>query len=393
MIKTVNFRYAKRDPPSRLFVHLSGLTVHHFRNLGSQDLELPPEGVALIGDNAQGKSNFLEAIYYLETFRSFRGARDDQLVGFDKELFRVTGTMQATDTECGTELIAAAFERDGKRKKVLINGEEPDRLGDALGRLAAVVFSPRDTQLVSGGPKERRRFLDVVLSLSHPGYLIAIQEYRQALQQRNMSLKSGQLSGVIKAWDTGLIKAGTSVMQARRDWVNLRSQAFKDYYTRISGGASAHITYAPSLSLNGVASKEEIAGAFRDALAMTAERERRVGTTVVGPHRDDIQLRLDQGGSLLDLRQYGSGGQRRTAALALRLVEAKSIRESRRKQPLVLLDDVFAEFDIGRSERVLELMEAEETGQVVLTAPREEHVRIRSDSLPRWHIRAGVVAT
>ena len=381
----------QRDPPSRLFVHLSGLTVHHFRNLGSQDLEFPPEGVALIGDNAQGKSNFLEAIYYLETFRSFRGARDEQLVGFDNGLFRVTGTMQAT--ECETEVIAAAFERNGKRKKVSINGEEPDRLGDALGRLAAVVFSPRDTQLVSGGPKERRRFLDVVLSLSHPGYLVAIQEYRQALQQRNMSLKSGQPPGVVKAWDTGLIKSGTDVIRARRDWVRLRSQAFQDYYARVSGGVSAHITYVPSLSLTGVASEEEIAGAFRDALAMTAERESRIGTTVVGPHRDDIQLRLDEGGSLLDLRQYGSGGQRRTAALALRLVEARTIRESRRKQPLVLLDDVFAEFDVGRSERVLELMEAEETGQVVLTAPREEHVRIRSDSLPRWHIKAGVVAT
>ena len=118
-----------------------------------------------------------------------------------------------------------------------------------------------------------------------------------------------------------------------------------------------------------------------------------MGATVVGPHRDDIQLQLDNGGSPLDLRQYGSGGQRRTAALALRLIEAKSIRESRCKRPLVLLDDVFAEFDSGRSERVLELMEAEDTGQVVLTAPKEEHVRIHSDSLPRWRIKAGVVAT
>ena len=118
-----------------------------------------------------------------------------------------------------------------------------------------------------------------------------------------------------------------------------------------------------------------------------------LGATVVGPHRDEVQLQLDNGGATLDLRQYGSGGQRRTAALALRLVEAKSIREWRRKQPLILLDDVFAEFDSGRSERVLELMETEETGQVVPTAPREEHVRIRSDSLPRWRITAGVVAT
>jgi DNA replication and repair protein RecF len=372
-------------------VRLSGLTLHHFRNLGSQDLEFPPEGVALIGDNAQGKSNFLEAIYYLETFRSFRGARDEQLVGFDNELFRVTGTMQATDEECGTEVVTAAFERNGKRKKVSVNGDEPERLGDALGRLAAVVFSPRDTQLVSGGPKERRRFLDVVLSLSQPGYLAAVQDYRKTLHQRNVSLKSGQPPSVVMAWDSGLVKLGASVIQARREWLTLYCESFSNYYARVSGGVTARITYAPSLSLTGVASEQGIAEAFRDALSVTAERERRVGATVVGPHRDDIQLQLDNRGSPLDLRQYGSGGQRRTAALALRLVEAKSIRESRCRRPLVLLDDVFAEFDSGRSERVLELMETEETGQVVLTAPREEHVRIHSDSLPRWSIKAGVV--
>jgi len=356
-------------------------------------LEFPPEGVALIGDNAQGKSNFLEAIYYLETFRSFRGARDEQLVGFDNELFRVTGTMQSTDEECGPEVITAAFERKGKRKKVSVNGDEPKRLGDALGRLAAVVFSPRDTQLVSGGPKERRRFLDVVLSLSQPGYLAAIQDYRKTLHQRNVSLKSGQPSSVVMAWDSGLVSLGAKVIQARREWLSLRCEAFSDYYARVSGGVAARITYAPSLSLTGVASEEGIAEAFKAALSVTAERERRVGATVVGPHRDDVQLQLDNGRSSLDLRQYGSGGQRRTAALALRLVEAKSIRESRCKQPLVLLDDVFAEFDSGRSERVLELMETEETGQVVLTAPKEEDVRIHSDSLPRWRIKAGVVAT
>ncbi len=372
-------------------MRLSRLTLHHFRNLGSQDLEFPPEGVALIGDNAQGKSNFLEAIYYLETFRSFRGARDEQLVGFDNELFRVTGTMQATDEECGTEVVTAAFERNGKRKKVSVNGDEPERLGDALGRLAAVVFSPRDTQLVSGGPKERRRFLDVVLSLSQPGYLAAVQDYRKTLHQRNVSLKSGQPPSVVMAWDSGLVKLGASVIQARREWLTLYCESFSNYYARVSGGVTARITYAPSLSLTGVASEQGIAEAFRDALSVTAERERRVGTTVVGPHRDDIQLQLDNRGSPLDLRQYGSGGQRRTAALALRLVEAKSIRESRCRRPLLLLYDVLAEFDSGRSERVLELMETEETGQVVLTAPREEHVRIHSDSLPRWSIKAGVV--
>ena len=123
------------------------------------------------------------------------------------------------------------------------------------------------------------------------------------------------------------------------------------------------------------------------------ERERRQGVTVVGPHRDDVRLQLEDDAEGMDLREYGSGGQRRTAALALRLVEAMTIRESRNQRPLILLDDVFAELDGGRSERVLELMEAEETGQVVLTASKDADVRIRKDSLPRWRIEAGKVST
>ena len=154
-------------------MRLNGLAIRHFRNLGSQDLELPSEGVALIGDNAQGKSNFLEAIYYLETSRSFRGARDEQLVAFHEGVFRVAGTLQERDTGRSMK-VAAAFEKKGKRKKVSVDGAEPDRMGDVLGRLAAVIFSPADVELVSGGPRERRRFLDIVLSLSEPGYLTAL---------------------------------------------------------------------------------------------------------------------------------------------------------------------------------------------------------------------------
>ncbi len=369
-------------------MRLNGLAIRHFRNLGSQDLELPSEGVALIGDNAQGKSNFLEAIYYLETFRSFRGARDEQLVAFHEGVFRVAGTLQERDTGRSME-VAAAFEKKGKRKKVSVDGAEPDRMGDVLGRLAAVIFSPADVELVSGGPRERRRFLDIVLSLSEPGYLTALQDYRKILVRRNASLKDGQPSSVVVAWDSGLVGSGARVMRARRDWIEQRCGAFRDYYQEVSGGIGAQMTYRPSVTLADAVCKEDIALAFRDILAASGERERRMGTTVVGPHRDDLLLRLEDDADGLDLRAYGSGGQRRTAALALRLVEARTIRETRERAPLILLDDVFAELDGGRGERVLALMEKEEMGQVVLTSPKESDVKIRKDSLPRWRIEAG----
>jgi DNA replication and repair protein RecF len=375
-------------------VRLSTLALRHFRNLGNQDLELPAEGVALIGDNAQGKSNFLEAIYYLETFRSFRGARDEQLIGFGEDVFRVAGS--GVGGEDGDERrveVAAAFERRGKRKKVSVDGSEPERLGEALGRLSAVIFSPTDVELVSGGPSERRRFLDVVLSLNEPGYLSALQDYRRILVRRNASLKEGHPATVVTAWDDGLTRAGAEVMKGRRSWVEEGSSTFGDYYARVSDDARARMTYRPSVDLSETNGTDEFQEAFRAALAEAAGKDRRLGTTTVGPLRDDIRFKLDGAREGVDLRDYGSGGQKRTAALALRLVEARTIRERRGTMPLILLDDVFAELDGGRSERVLELMEAEETGQVVLTAPRESDVRLKRDALERWRISAGVISS
>jgi DNA replication and repair protein RecF len=375
-------------------VRLSTLGLRHFRNLRSQDLEVPAEGVALVGDNAQGKSNFLEAIYYLETLRSFRGARDEQMVAFGEDVFRIVGTTEADrdEEQRGTQ-VAAAFQKKGKRKKVTIDGSEPDRLGDALGHLSAVIFSPADVDLVSGGPAERRRFLDIVLSLNQPGYLTALQQYRTSLQRRNASLKAGDPASLVAVWNDGLVRAGAAVIAARHGWVTARCASFGEYYRRVSDGATARMTYRSSVPLSDEVDEESAAAAFRDALSSSGERERRMGVTVVGPHRDDVRLQLEGEESDLDLRDYGSGGQKRTAALALRLVEAQTIRDRRSRKPLILLDDVFAELDGGRSERILELMDSEDTGQVVLTAPKDSDVRLRGDRLPRWRIRAGEICT
>jgi len=374
-------------------VHLSELSLRHFRNLRNQELELPSEGVALIGDNAQGKSNFLEAIYYLETLRSFRGARDAQMVSFGDDVFRVVGTTQGGADEPRGAQIAAAFQKKGKRKKVSIDGVEPDRLTDALGHFSAVIFSPADVDLVSGGPSERRRFLDIVLALNEPGYVGALSDYKKILIRRNAALKARQPTSLVSVWDQGLVRAGAEVMVARRDWIMTRADAFDDYYARVSGGRRARMTYRPNVQLDDTTNVEAAQEAFREALLGARDREERRGVTLVGPHRDDLRLHLCDEGEELDLRDYGSGGQRRTAALALRLVEAMTIRERRSRRPMILLDDVFAELDGGRSERILELMEGEDTGQVVLTAPKEADVRLRRDALPRWRIQGGEITT
>ena len=377
-------------------MRLNELRIRHFRNLADQELSLPPEGVAIIGENAQGKTNLLEAIYYLETFRSFRAARDERLVAFGQEFFRVVGALVENGGEGGEGTrgrveVAAAFEARGKRKKVTLDGQEPQRLGDGLGRIGAVVFSPADVALVSDGPGARRRFLDIALSLNAPGYLPALQRFRQVLGQRNAALREGGRFGTVEAWDLGLVESGALVMEERLRWVERWGGEFSSYYRRISGTQAGCVQYQPGVKLGGAGSREEISGAFQEALWESRDRERRLGSTLVGPQRDDLLLTVTEGEDVRDLREYGSGGQRRTAALALRLVEAATIREARRQEPIILMDDVFAELDPGRSERVMALMEEEETGQVFLTAPKESDIRLRRDSIPRWKIRGGVV--
>ncbi|MGD2120847.1 MAG: DNA replication and repair protein RecF [Gemmatimonadota bacterium] len=371
-------------------MHLSGLQIRNFRNLVDQQLDLPADGVAIVGENAQGKTNLLEAIYYLETFRSFRGSRDDRLVAFGEDFFRVAGSLEGSAPEDRVE-VAAAFQAKGKRKKVTVNGDEPERLGDGLGRLAAVVFSPADVTLVSDGPGARRRYLDIVLSLNVPGYLTTLQRFRQILGQRNAALKDGRGPATVEIWDDGLTETGARVMHERLKWVTKWREGFSSYYRHVSGVLEGDVLYQPGVKLEGAEEMDELRGAYRSALRDARDRELRLGNTVVGPQRDDLLLTVAEGGTDRDLREFGSGGQRRTAALALRLVEAATIREARGQEPIILMDDVFAELDPGRSERILSLMEEEETGQVILTVPKESDIRLRRDSLSRWRISEGAL--
>jgi DNA replication and repair protein RecF len=403
-------------------VHLVELKLRGFRNLRDQELELPCEGVTLIGDNAQGKTNFLEAIHYLELLRSFRGARDRELVRFGEDHFRIQGRARVDpgdrsfDDGRGERTVAAAWQRAGSRKKVTLDGVEPERLGDAVGQVGVVVFSPDDLSLVSDGPQVRRRFLDIVLSLSDPSYLSSLQRYRQVLAQRNAALREGSAVNGAAAWEGLLVREGARIIRARVRWVLEAAEGMDRIHRRISGGQGAAFQPrpgVPGLQVSeaapggmeetaggggaaswGLWSQGEVEEAFREALVQARDRERRTGTTVVGPHRDELQILIGSGeGAGRDVRRYGSGGQRRSVALALRLLEAETIRRTRGREPILLLDDVFAELDPARSSRLLELLESTAVGQVVLTAPGDEGVRFRRDRLAIWRIREGEIST
>ncbi len=379
---------------------LQALELRHFRNLGVQTLRFPPEGVALIGDNAQGKTNLLEAIYYLECFRSFRGARDAELTSFSQDAFHVRGILEGE--RCAT--VSAGFDRPNKAKKVAVDGKEAARFSEALGRLGAMIFSPADVDLVRAGPARRRQFLNVVLSLNCPGYVEALRSYKRTLAQRNAALRDGASGAAARAWDGSLAGHGARVTLMRAEWVAAWTGPFASYYAAIAGGGRAELAYGPDVppgesgtwaaSGDGAVAERtegEIAEAYRRRLDESWTGDLRRRRTMAGPHRDNLHVTVEASGRQVPVRAFGSGGQSRTAALALRLVEAATIREQRGAEPILLLDDAFAELDEGRSERVVALVEEESAGQVVLTAPSESDVLLRKPSLARWRICGGVV--
>jgi DNA replication and repair protein RecF len=364
------------------------LRLRQFRNYSELALDFPPAGAAVIGPNGSGKTNLVEALFYLEIFRSFRGSPDEQLCRFGEDVFHIRGRFE--DPAGGRELeVTAAYDRRRREKRVTVNGSEPERLTDALGLVGAVVFSPSDVALVVGSPAERRRFLDIVLSLNAPGYLAAIQRYRQTLRQRNALLREGASPTAVEAWTSGLVESGARVISARARWVAQHADDFARRYEEIGDEASARLEYRCSVP-DAAVPDADAAGALRAELDRLAARERDQGVTLRGPHRDDLGLVCDDGQCGIDLRDYGSGGQQRTAAIALRLVEAATIRASRGRAPIILLDDIFAELDPGRSERVLGLIEGQ-PGQVLLTAPKTSDVEPRRGGLPRWRIARGQV--
>ena len=371
-------------------VLLRTLALRDFRNLSRIDLTFPAAGVAVVGENGQGKSNLLEAIYYLHLLRSVRGARDVDVVRFGAPGFHV-----AARTEGGAyHELSAGFERQGKRKRVKLDGAEPQRLSDALGALPCVLFSPADVELVAGAPSARRRYLDILLALSSRPYLAALQRYRHALAQRNAALRDAFRAGGQRAeqrvavWEAPLAEHGAVLWRERVAWAERASGRFAAMCAAIGERAPVAMRYATSLEPVS-SSNDDVASALTAALAGKRLLDVRRGLTHAGPHRDDLALTLDG----RELRAFGSAGQQRTAAIALRLLEGETLRERLGAAPLLLLDDPFAELDVRRSARILELLAEQGMGQTLLTVPRETDIPPALTQLARWSIVDGVVHT
>lgn len=363
---------APRAGPHSFPVHLAHLRLRDFRNYQRLDADFSPGFHLLLGDNAQGKTNILEAVYLMATLRSFRGVGGAQMIRHAQKGYFVGGKVVG-QSEQEIKMYWSARERN-----LTLDNRLVKKLGDYLGTLRTVVFCTEDLQLIKGTGRTRRRFLDLLLSQTQPGYLALLQRYLHAVRSRNALLKQfSPEPQLLDSFSEQLIKLGGEIIRHRRELIPKLSPLARLAYRRISNDAEElRIAYEPSVKSD-----------FGVELAQVRDRERRFRATLIGPHRDDLQLLLNEKSA----GQFGSEGQKRTLAIALKMAQAEYLTGIHGSAPVLLIDDVMGELDVKRRSGLLPLLERarETSGQVFMTCTEENWPRELSRDVQRWEVKSG----
>jgi DNA replication and repair protein RecF len=358
-------------------VQVRELVVRGYRNLAALEREVPPGGVAILGANAQGKTNLLEAIYYPVLFRSFRGAPDQQIAAWNSAGPGTGFHVDLLLADAGVRHVGATY--FGRRKRITVDGEIVERVTEAVGAWTGVAFLPTDLGLASGPATERRVYLDRLLSLASRTYLRSLSQYRAALMQRNSALRQGQTE-VARAFDVPLAEAGAELVRIRTEWASGAAEQFAAEFDCLGEFGPAQLIYRGNSELGEVS-------AWNSALQVSLTEDLARGTTTVGPHRHDLMLTIGGRG----IREYGSTGQQRSAAVALKLIEIATLRRSLDTEPALLLDDVFAELDRERQCRLARRLTGPNDRQVFVTSPRADELPPNLE-LPVWSVENGVIS-
>jgi DNA replication and repair protein RecF len=370
-------------------LYVSALSVTDFRSYPEAVLDLEPGVTALIGPNGQGKTNLVEAVGYLATLGSHRVALDAPLVRMGAERAVVRAKVVRDDRESLVEVEITP----GKANRARLNGSPVSRAREILGTLRTVLFAPEDLAIVKGDPSQRRDYLDDLLVARSPRYAAVHADYDRVLKQRNALLKTagharrtGSSLGTLDVWDAHLATAGAAVLAGRHELIDaLRPLVDKAYAAVSRGGGPALLEYRTSLGedVTETTDRELLEAALAAALAQARDKELERGVTLVGPHRDDLVLSLGE----LPAKGYASHGESWSFALALRLAAYDLLRGDG-GEPVLVLDDVFAELDDTRRESLAELVAPAE--QVLITAAVVGDVPGRLTG-SRWDVAAGQV--
>jgi len=354
-------------------VHLSHLRLREFRNYARLDVDFAPGFHVLLGDNAQGKTNVLEAIYLMATLRSFRGVGGAQMVRHGAMGYFVGCKVQGR----GEHEIKMYWSL--RERKLNLDGQPVRRLTDYLGVLRTVVFCTEDLNLVKGTARARRRFMDLLLTQTHSAYLPLLQGYAQALRSRNALLKQRSVDEIsLDGFSDQLVKFGSEIVRMRQELMPRISPLARLAYRRISNDAEElKLEYQPSVKKD-----------FRQELALNRERDRSYRATLIGPHRDELRLVLNERAA----GQFGSEGQKRSIAVALKMAQAEYLAGLHGSPPILLIDDVMGELDLKRRSGLLPLLERshQARGQVFMTCTEENWPRELA-ATQRWEIRNGAL--
>ena len=355
-------------------MHLAHLRLRDFRNYARLDADFSTGFHLLLGGNAQGKTNILEAIYLMATLRSFRGVGGAQMIRHGQKGYFV-GAGIVGQGERDIKMYWSVRERS-----LSLDGQPVRRLMDYLGTVRAVVFCTEDLQLIKGTGRARRRFLDLLLTQTHPTFLPLLQRYTRTLRARNALLKRPIPDEVaLESFSHELVRAGDEIIRWRRELTPKLSPLVRLAYGRAANDAEElRIEYRPGVKQD-----------FAIELAQSRKREQAYRTTIVGPHRDDLELLLDEKSAA----QFGSEGQKRTLAIALKMAQAEYLAGIHGAPPVLLIDDVMGELDVKRRSGFLPLLERahQSRGQVFMTATEENWPRELGRDLQRWEVKAGTL--
>lgn len=294
----------------------------------------------LIGDNAQGKTNILEAIYVAATTKSHKGSKDSEMIRFDRE----EGHIRTILEKDGVSVKIDMHLRKNKSKGIAVDGNKLKKAADLLGLCNVVLFSPEDLSIIKDGPSERRRFVDMELCQLDSFYLYNLNNYNKIVNQRNKLLKdmimNSSLQETLSIWDMQLVSFGSKMIERRILFVEQLNEIIYEIHKRLTGGREEiKIVYEPNVSIED----------FESRLKGSQMRDIKAKITSVGPHRDDFCFMVDG----IDIRRYGSQGQQRTAALSLKLAEIELVKKITGDTPILLLDDVLSELDCKRQNQLL----------------------------------------
>ncbi|WP_151733334.1 DNA replication/repair protein RecF [Paenibacillus tengchongensis] len=370
-----------------MFVKNIGL--QYYRNYGLLRLENLGDVNLILGQNAQGKTNLMEALFVLAMTKSHRTSKDRELISFDAPAgaAHIACEVERKYGDLKLELILSA-----QGKKAKINGLEQRRLSEFIGSLNVVMFAPEDLEIVKGTPGIRRRFLDMEIGQVQPSYLFHLQQYQKVLLQRGNLLK--QLWGkestakdLLEIWDIQLAEHGVKIVQKRKQFIKKLQKWAEDIHRSItSGGEELKLHYVPSFGDRDTEDEAVLLDKFMLKLSQTREQEIRRGMTLTGPHRDDLSFFING----REAQVYGSQGQQRTTALSLKLAEIELIHEEIGEYPVLLLDDVLSELDPFRQTQLIETFQSKV--QTFITATGVEGLntnKLKGSNL--YHVTGGQV--